>query len=407
MADIARTLVSGIGFDDSMFNIEMFYNGETDAIHIIEINPRMSYQFADMFEKVDGTNSYALQLQLCQGERPEYENGLGRYGVAVSFVLRLFENKMVTRVPSDGELRRIQEQYPDSLVVIKVSKGFMLSDLSQDESSYRYAIINLGGRDWPDVYARFEEIKRQLVFEFEPPVTKRRVSERHQGLLSKFKTVGFFDERDQMIRQVRDFFATSNKHRIRACIMFGTLLGKLRHNDFIPWDDDVDIIIFDYDAFIDRCAPELERQGYIIEPDIRDGKRMGCRIFHIDGAVVPGQPRLLFPWIGIYEHEVGNDGLIMLPPEEARYRPEDFLPLKRTDFLGIPVGIPRDSTAILNTNFKSEDWMNVCQLPYRNHRNGNVPTGFPDDKFELQSVLDYLASESLVIRSDEPVNDAV
>ena len=154
---------------------------------------------------------------------------------------------------------------------------------------------------------------------------------RRQELLGMFKTVGFFDERDQMIRNLRDFFESANKHQVRACIMFGTLLGKLRHDDFIPWDDDVDIIIFDYDVFLEHCAPELARQGYVVEPDIRGGKRMGCRIFHQSGARVPGKPQLRFPWIGIYEHEVGEDGLIVLPPEEARYRPEDFFPLKQAD----------------------------------------------------------------------------
>jgi hypothetical protein len=43
-----------------------------------------------------------------------------------------------------------------------------LSDLSQDEKSYRYAIINLGGKDWADLYARFDELKSQLRFGFEP-----------------------------------------------------------------------------------------------------------------------------------------------------------------------------------------------------------------------------------------------
>ena len=167
MADIARELISGIELDHTVFNIEMFYNSETDAVHIIEINPRMSYQFADMFEKVDGINTYALQLQLSQGMQPEFENGNGRFGVAASFVLRLFENKLVTRVPTQEELREIRAQFPDSHIVIKVKEGIMLSDLSQDEKSYRYAIINLGGKDWPDIYARFEELKQHLKFEFE------------------------------------------------------------------------------------------------------------------------------------------------------------------------------------------------------------------------------------------------
>jgi hypothetical protein len=132
---------------------------------------------------------------------------------------------------------------------------------------------------------------------------------------------------------------------------------------------------------------------------------MGCRIFREDSAKVPGKPGLRFPWIGIWEHEVGEDGLIALPPEDVRYRSEDFLPLEQTDFLGVPVGVPHDSAAVLNTYFGSDDWMEVCQLPYRDHRNGGELTGFPDDKFEVRAVLDYLVSEPLPAPTDVAKND--
>jgi hypothetical protein len=132
---------------------------------------------------------------------------------------------------------------------------------------------------------------------------------------------------------------------------------------------------------------------------------MGCRIFREDSAKVPGKPQLRFPWIGIWEHEVGEDGLIVLPPEVYRYRSDDFLPIVQTEFLGIPVGVPHNPTAILNTYFGSEDWMEVCQLPYRDHRNGGELTGFPDDKFKLQTVLDYLASAPSCFISEDDTNN--
>ncbi len=233
-----------------------------------------------------------------------------------------------------------------------------------------------------------------------------RESQRLRSNLANFKTVGFFGERDLIIRHMRDFFETVNEHSVRACIMFGTLLGKLRHNDFIPWDDDVDIVVFDFDEFLERCAPELERRGYAVELDVRQGKRMGCRIFREDSAKVPGKPRVRFPWIGIWEHELKDDALIVLPPEETQYRLEDFLPIRRTEFLGATVGVPHNPTAILNTYFGCDDWMRVCQLPYRDHRNGGELTGFSDDRFKLQTVLDYLASERFPVLSDMAKNDA-
>ena len=157
--------------------------------------------------------------------------------------------------------------------------------------------------------------------------------------LDLFESVGFFAERDLVLEHLRDFFALTNERHVQACIMFGTLLGKLRHDDFIPWDDDIDIVVFDYDAFLEHCAPVLVGMGYVVEPDIRDGQRMGCRIFRDDSMCIPGKEQLRFPWLGIWEHEVDEDGFVLLPPEDVRYERADFFPLEQDEFLGIMVGV--------------------------------------------------------------------
>ena len=54
-----------------------------------------------------------------------------------------------------------------------------------------------------------------------------------------------------LVMDVIDNFCRHNG--IRYFITAGTLIGALRHKGYIPWDDDIDVVILrdDYDRFID------------------------------------------------------------------------------------------------------------------------------------------------------------
>lgn len=162
MAEMARRLMGGLGFDNGLFNIEMMYDGCEDRIAIIEINPRMASQFADLYEKVDGTNSYEVLLDIGTGVRPSPKRRQGRYQFAASYVLRTFEDCLVAALPSDSQLAELEQLYPDIRVEIHATAGRKLSDELQDGTSFRYGIVSLGGRDRKDVLRRFEACRDGL-----------------------------------------------------------------------------------------------------------------------------------------------------------------------------------------------------------------------------------------------------
>lgn len=59
------------------------------------------------------------------------------------------------------------------------------------------------------------------------------------------------------------------KHKIKYSLIGGTLLGAIRHQGFIPWDDDADVGMLrsDYENFRKKCKFELDKDKYYFQDD--------------------------------------------------------------------------------------------------------------------------------------------
>lgn len=168
MAEVARRVLRRIGFDNGLFNVEFFVDERGGTPKIIEINPRFSPQFSDLFEKVDGTLTHQYVLEVAAGERPAVTRRGGRHGVAASCVLRTARDQLVVRAPTGRDIARLQAAIPDTHVAVTTEAGHRLSESAQDSYTYRYGLIHLGARDRRDLQRKLAKAKRLLRWQLKP-----------------------------------------------------------------------------------------------------------------------------------------------------------------------------------------------------------------------------------------------
>lgn len=97
-----------------------------------------------------------------------------------------------------------------------------------------------------------------------------------------------------MLRLLKAFHAICEENGLRYWLDAGTLLGAVRHGGFIPWDDDVDVLMpkDDYERFCALAAAELPPDMFFQTPASDPGfscpwVKIRDRYSHLDEATGP------------------------------------------------------------------------------------------------------------------------
>lgn len=166
MCELTSAVVRGLGLRHAQFNVELFFDRKRDQLGVIEINPRLSYQFADLYEYVDGTSTYDILLDLSLGQAPRFEQGAGEFSNSASFVMRTFEGKKLRSVPSAAQVSEFNRRYSESTIKIYGKSGDSMRNEMKALGSYRYAIVNVAAQSLLDLFAIQQDAIERLPFEW-------------------------------------------------------------------------------------------------------------------------------------------------------------------------------------------------------------------------------------------------
>jgi hypothetical protein len=161
--DIARRFLGAIGFDHGFFNLEFFWDAAAERITVIECNPRMASQFADLHERTQGLHIHAMAVAIALGEDPlAVPRAAPTAGAAASLVYRSFAGQAPPPQPSAAQRAAFAAQFPDGLVFGFAKTGASLARELKWTGSHRYGIVHLGGRDAHALRERGEQASRLL-----------------------------------------------------------------------------------------------------------------------------------------------------------------------------------------------------------------------------------------------------
>ena len=209
---------------------------------------------------------------------------------------------------------------------------------------------------------------------------------------------GFMNHKQTAIDLLRLTISILNEFEINHFLISGTLLGHVRHGDFIPWDDDIDLLVDD--SILTKMDDIVSKypQINLFHKNANDstkicfsnGKRISenkCVLEWEEVSVREGQNNYCWPFVDMFIYRTKGAHICLKLEDDGKFpymcytfldgkkmaffhniwKSDKFFPPQQVDFLEIQVNIPNDPNYFLTRNYGTE-YMNQVTSSNRSHK---------------------------------------
>jgi phosphorylcholine metabolism protein LicD len=183
----------------------------------------------------------------------------------------------------------------------------------------------------------------------------------------------------KIISFIQEIIPYFEKYKVTYWMHAGTLLGAIRHQGFIPWDDDVDFGYISDDDNVNNMVEELKK-NYIISYYF-----FGFKIIHKQNSAI---------FIDMFTYTIDNDIVKQTLMSETMWSNENYylnelFPTKKIKFEDMLLPAPHDPNAFCERAFK-KNYMDIYYIQHPHYDN------FFDNIIDSIGILSVYSKQFLI-----------